>query len=80
MESARPTKTLATVGTRSSSQLGAQYLPLSKFYGTSKRINDAGMDKLLSLLQANIPKVRPELLGVIGQEHLFKMLYRQCGA
>jgi hypothetical protein len=60
-------------------QLGAQFLPLSEFYGTSKRINDAGMDKLLSLLQANTPKVRPELLGVIGQDRLFKMLEAEGG-
>jgi DNA topoisomerase VI subunit B len=53
---------------------GAAHRPLAQFAGNSKHINDERMERLLSALQDATFKVRPELLGVIGKEHLAHMM------
>jgi DNA topoisomerase VI subunit B len=53
---------------------GAAYRALAQFAGSSKHINDERMERLLSALQDATFRVRPELLGVIGKEHLALMM------
>jgi hypothetical protein len=51
-------------------ELGASHMSLLRFFGSESAVNHARMEKLLRLLQQNTRRVRPELLGVIGEEHL----------
>jgi DNA topoisomerase VI subunit B len=55
-------------------ELGASHLSLYRFFGSEAAVNHKRMRKLLSLLRQHTRPVRPELLGIIGEEHL----RRQC--
>jgi hypothetical protein len=50
--------------------LGASHMSLYRFFGSEAKVNHQRMQKLLRLLQKHTRPVRPELLGVIGEEHL----------
>jgi Histidine kinase-, DNA gyrase B-, and HSP90-like ATPase len=54
-------------------ELGAAHTSLSRFFGSETRVNHQDMKKLLRLLQQHTRPVRPELLGVIGEEHLRRL-------
>jgi DNA topoisomerase VI subunit B len=60
-------------------EIHAPYLSLSRFFGTTKRVNHDRMLELLRLLQRDTARVRPEMLGVIGRDHLFQMLEAEGG-
>ena len=45
-------------------------MSLARFFGSETHVNHERMQKLLALLQKHTRPVRPELLGVIGEEHL----------
>jgi DNA topoisomerase VI subunit B len=51
-------------------ELGAAHMSLHRFFGSETEVNHQRMEKLLRLLQKHSRPVRPELLGVIGEEHL----------
>ena len=51
-------------------ELGAAHMTLQRFFGSETQVNHRRMEKLLKLLQQHTRPVRPELLGVIGEEHL----------
>jgi hypothetical protein len=55
-------------------ELGAAHMSLSQFYGSETKVNHPRMEKLLGLLQAHTRPVRRELLGVIGEEHLRRLI------
>ena len=48
-------------------------MSLQRFFGSETEVNHQRMEKLLRLLQQHTRPVRPELLGVIGEEHLRQM-------
>jgi Histidine kinase-, DNA gyrase B-, and HSP90-like ATPase len=50
-------------------ELGAAHMTLSRFFGSETQVNHRRMEKLLHLLRHHTRPVRPELLGVIGEEH-----------
>ncbi len=54
-------------------ELGAAHTSLYRFFGSETQVNDQRMKKLLGLLQKHTRPVRPELLGVIGEEHLRRL-------
>jgi hypothetical protein len=54
-------------------ELGASHLSLHRFFGSETQVNHRRMKKLLRLLQKHTRPVRPELLGVIGEEHLRRL-------
>ena len=54
-------------------ELGAAHLTLHRFFGSETQVNHQRMKKLLRLLQKHTRPVRPELLGVIGEEHLRRL-------
>jgi DNA topoisomerase VI subunit B len=54
-------------------ELGASHLSLHRFFGLETQVNHQRMTKLLRLLQKHTRPVRPELLGVIGEEHLRRL-------
>jgi hypothetical protein len=60
-------------------ELGAAHMSLYRFFGSEAKANHQRMEKLLELLQANTRPVRPELLGVIGEEHLRQLLVQAGG-
>jgi DNA topoisomerase VI subunit B len=55
-------------------ELGAPHMPLHRFFGSETQVNHQRMQKLLHLLQTHTRPVRPELLGVIGEDHLRRMI------
>jgi hypothetical protein len=55
------------------SELGASHMSLQHFFGSEAQVNHQRMQKLLSLLQKHTRPVRPELLGVIGEDHLRRL-------
>jgi hypothetical protein len=55
-------------------ELGAAHMTLARFFGSETQVNHRRMEKLLRLLQQHTRPVRPELLGVIGEEHLRQMI------
>jgi Histidine kinase-, DNA gyrase B-, and HSP90-like ATPase len=55
-------------------ELRASHMTLARFFGSETRVNHRRMEKLLKLLQQHGRAVRPELLGVIGEEHLRRMI------
>ena len=55
-------------------ELGAAHMSLYRFFGSETKVNHQRMEKLLRLLQEHTRPVRPELLGVIGEEHLRRMI------
>ena len=55
-------------------ELGAAHMSLYRFFGSETKVNHQRMEKLLGLLQEHTRPVRPELLGVIGEEHLRQMM------
>ena len=57
-------------------ELGAAHMSLYRFYGSETKVNHQRMEKLLGLLQEHTRPVRPELLGVIGEEHLRQLIVR----
>jgi len=59
-------------------ELRAAHLSLYRFC-SEKKVNHQRMEKLLDLLQANTRPVRPEMLGVIGEEHLRQLLVNAGG-
>jgi hypothetical protein len=54
-------------------ELGAAHLSLHQFFGSESHVNHERMQKLLRLLQKHTRPVRPELLGIIGEEHLRRL-------
>jgi Histidine kinase-, DNA gyrase B-, and HSP90-like ATPase len=54
-------------------ELGASHLSLHRFYGSETQVNHQHMKKFLRVLQKHTRPVRPELLGVIGEEHLRRL-------
>jgi len=54
-------------------ELNASHLSLCRFFGSETSVNHQRMEKLLRLLQRHTRPVRPELLGVIGEEHFRKL-------
>ena len=60
-------------------ELGAAHMSLRRFFGSEKKANHQRMEKLLGLLQQHTRPVRPELLGVIGEEHLRQLLVNAGG-
>ena len=57
-------------------ELGASHMSLYRFFGSETQVNHQRMKKLLRLLQKHTRPVRPELLGVIGEEHLRRLMYQ----
>ena len=51
-------------------ELNVAHMTLHQFFGSETRVNHQRMEKLLKLLQKHTRPVRPEFLGVIGEEHL----------
>ena len=51
-------------------ELGAAHRTLHQFFGSETEVNHQRMERLLKLLQKHTRPVRPELLGVIGADHL----------
>jgi hypothetical protein len=49
-------------------------MTLARFFGSETQVNHQQMEKLRCLLQQHTRPVRPELLGVIGEEHLRQMI------
>jgi hypothetical protein len=54
-------------------QLGVAHMPLTKFFGSAKQVNQKQIAKLLEVMKAETEPVKPKLLGVIGKEHLLRM-------
>jgi hypothetical protein len=54
-------------------ELGAAHMSLSRFFGSEIEINHQRMKKFLGLIQKHTRPVRPELLGVIGEQHLHRL-------
>jgi hypothetical protein len=55
-------------------ELGVSHMSLLRFFGSESEVNHERMKRLLALLQKHTRPVRPELLGVIGEEHLQKVV------
>jgi hypothetical protein len=55
-------------------EIKAQHVSLHRLFGTSTRVNHDKMQQLLKLLKQHTRPVRPELLGVIGKEHMQRMI------
>ena len=51
-------------------ELGASHISLRCFFGSETAVKHQRMEKLLGLLLQHTRPVRPELLGVIGEDHL----------
>jgi hypothetical protein len=60
-------------------ELGASHMSLYRFFGSETKVNHGRMEKLLGLLQTHTRPVRPELLGVIGEEHLRQLMVKRGG-
>jgi Histidine kinase-, DNA gyrase B-, and HSP90-like ATPase len=60
-------------------EFGASHLSLHRFFGSATQVNHQRMKKLLRLLQQHTRPVRPELLGVIGEEHLRRLIIGRGG-
>jgi Histidine kinase-, DNA gyrase B-, and HSP90-like ATPase len=54
-------------------ELGASHISLHRFFGSETHVNHECMQKLLRIVQKQTRPVRPELLGVIGEEHLRRL-------
>jgi hypothetical protein len=54
--------------------LRASHMSLYQFFGSETQVNHDRMKKLLRLLQKHTRPVRPELLGIIGEDHLRRMI------
>jgi hypothetical protein len=54
-------------------ELGAAHMSLYPFFGSEAKVNHQRMEKMLRLLQKHTRPARPELLGIIGEEHLRRM-------
>jgi hypothetical protein len=54
-------------------ELDATHMSLSRFFGSEMEVNHQRMKKLLGLIQQRTRPVRPELLGVIGEDHLRRL-------
>jgi DNA topoisomerase VI subunit B len=54
-------------------ELGAAHVSLPRFFGSESKVNHDRMKKLLLVLQKQTRPMRPELLGVIGEEHLRRL-------
>jgi hypothetical protein len=54
-------------------------MSLYRFFGSETKVNHQRMEKLLGLLQEHTRPVRPEMLGVIGEEHLRQLLVNAGG-
>jgi hypothetical protein len=55
-------------------ELRASHMSLYRFFGNETQVNHQRMKNLLDLLQKHTRPVRPELLGVIGAEHLRQLM------
>ncbi len=51
-------------------ELGASHMSLHRFFGSETAVKHQRMEKLLGLIKQHTRPVRPELLGVIGEDHL----------
>ena len=54
-------------------ELGASHMSLLRFFGSESAVKHQRMERLLRLLQQHTRPVRPELLGVIGEDHLRRL-------
>jgi len=55
-------------------RLGTAHTSLADFFGSSHKVNHEQITLLLKIMQDESKKVPPKHLGVIGKEHLFRML------
>jgi DNA topoisomerase VI subunit B len=55
-------------------ELGASHMTLQRFFGSEIQVDHQRMKKLLKLLRQHTRPVRPELLGVIGEDHLRRLM------
>lgn len=60
-------------------ELGVSHMSLHRFFGSEAEVNHARMKELLRLLQKHTRPVRPELLGMLGAEHLRRMVLAAGG-
>jgi hypothetical protein len=60
-------------------ELGAAHVSLHQFFGSETQVNHQRMQKLLRLLQKHTRSVRPESLGIIGEEHLRRLCISVSG-
>jgi hypothetical protein len=60
-------------------ELGVSHTSLHRFFGSETEVNHKRMKALLRLLQKHTRPVRPELLGVLGAEHLRRMVLAAGG-
>jgi hypothetical protein len=60
-------------------ELGAAHMSLARFFGSEMEVNHQRMKKLLGLVQKHTRPVRPESLGVIGEEHLRRLSVKLGG-
>jgi Histidine kinase-, DNA gyrase B-, and HSP90-like ATPase len=54
-------------------ELGAAHMSLQQLFGSETEVNHQRMQKLLRLLQQHTRPLRPELLGVVAEEHLRRL-------
>jgi DNA topoisomerase VI subunit B len=54
-------------------ELGVSHMSLARFFGSETAVKHQRMEKLLGLLKQHTRPVRPELLGVIGEDHLRRL-------
>src|SRR5262249_13010215 len=54
-------------------KLRATHMSLLRFFGSESAVKHQRMELLLRLIQQNTRRVRPELLGVLGEEHLRRL-------
>jgi hypothetical protein len=54
-------------------ELRAAHTSLHQFFGSEAQVNHERMKKLLGLVQKHTRPVRPEMLGVIGEDHLRRL-------
>jgi hypothetical protein len=59
--------------------IGASHMSLLRFFGSESEVKHQRMEKLLHLLRQHTRPVRPELLGVIGEEHLRQLCTESGG-
>jgi hypothetical protein len=60
-------------------EIDAPYMSLHRFFGSKTKVNHERMERLLRLLQTHTRPVRSELLGVIGEGHLRRMIEQAGG-
>jgi hypothetical protein len=60
-------------------EIEAPYMSLERFWGNSHKVNHARLAALLNSLKQHTRPMRPELLGIIGAEHMRRMILEADG-